>query len=198
LVDLAYGSSPRERGTACRQDVPDMRRRFIPARAGNGSRSLAPKIWKPVHPRASGERMVIAPSRRVSIGSSPRERGTVIHARLIVRHDRFIPARAGNGSRCGQWSLLSTVHPRASGERGLIFISTYWSGGSSPRERGTGRAHRAQMRQERFIPARAGNGNATVIQKRLNSVHPRASGERSSCRHLIHQNYSIVKERTDA
>ena len=50
------GSSPRERGTRGLADLAQVRRRFIPARAGNAFRAVCRAGSCPVHPRASGER----------------------------------------------------------------------------------------------------------------------------------------------
>ena len=88
--------------------------RFIPARAGNvknapASSSVHPRACgergrpcrpEPVHPRACGERLP----------QSPRVRG--------IAHERFIPARAGNGLASVSHAAKAPVHPRACGERG--------------------------------------------------------------------------------
>ena len=50
--------------------------------------------------------------------------------------------------------------------------------GSSPRARGTERAHDLKIVMDRFIPASAGNGNAMARSVRRMSVHPRERGER--------------------
>ena len=144
--------------------------RFIPARAGNGSSGLFrnraagsvhpracgersrreitfDRLNRPVHPRACGERQVPdAIFATQGTGSSPRVRGTGCAARAVVRvvrGNRFIPARAGNGLVTIESRHPSTchpVHPRACGERsnsggGQLCQSAT---GSSPRVRGTG------------------------------------------------------------
>ena len=53
---LADGSSPRVRGTDRKAHRPAAHRRFIPARAGNGSLQLRRGRRLAVHPRACGER----------------------------------------------------------------------------------------------------------------------------------------------
>ena len=69
----------------------------------------------------------------------------------------FIPAPAGNRTRCGRkWRLLP-VHPRACGEQQhRQYIRTVITG-SSPRLRGTGQPRAQSARINRFIPAPAGN-----------------------------------------
>ena len=51
--------------------------------------------------------------------------------------------------------------------------------GSSPRLRGTGAQPCVDQPHPRFIPAPAGNGHDWDIEYTVNSVHPRACGERS-------------------
>ena len=92
------GSSPRVRGTVRDGDSAGQRRRFIPARAGNGLPLAAREHHRPVHPRACGERHAVNAGDLSWAGSSPRVRGTVCALFMRVT------------------DLLS-VHPRACGER---------------------------------------------------------------------------------
>ena len=90
------GSSPHARGTRRVSARRRVRRRFIPACAGNArSVSTSPEIWT-VHPRMRGERIAELETHRHRGGSSPHARGT----RKIINNktgaDRFIPACAGN------------------------------------------------------------------------------------------------------
>ena len=154
---------------------------------------------------------------RASLGSSPRERGTLarIHPRRAAC--RFIPARAGNAAAATRTLPRSTVHPRASGERGAArlvvqprsrFIParagnasevTRQPGalaGSSPRERGTRSCGGLGRGRKRFIPARAGNASIPSSRIRFFAVHPRASGERRCAgRRLMTDNGSSPRER---
>ena len=70
------GSSPRMRGTATQAVIGGMRKRFIPAHAGN--RTLVPRDPSlfAVHPRACGEQSTFSRSTHSLVGSSPRMRGT--------------------------------------------------------------------------------------------------------------------------
>ena len=123
----------------------------------------------------------------------------MISSALAIIRKRFIPARAGNGVGCGRVRPVTTVHPRACGERAIAEHTPELVPGSSPRVRGTGHPMRPQRRKNRFIPARAGNGgenlHRTTLQfgssprvrgtgaahahaPRGRLVHPRACGER--------------------
>ena len=98
LYSILLGSSPRMRGTVRHGDVHQRRIRFIPAHAGNGSRSTNCSGSATVHPRACGERFVVSHHRVPYGGSSPRMRGTGARVVNLDAHRRFIPAHAGNGS----------------------------------------------------------------------------------------------------
>ncbi len=91
---------------------------------------------------------------------------------------RFIPAPAGNGGSLRALAYQAAVHPRACGERLLLFPSLFGQCGSSPRLRGTGSLSRPFFSSSRFIPAPAGNGRRLSSCRCLNTVHPRACGER--------------------
>ncbi len=131
------GSSPRMRGTLWRQHPPPRAHRFIPAHAGNAkyrSRSPSPA---PVHPRACGERGGDKLSSFVTLGSSPRMRGTLLHRLRHASKPRFIPAHAGNARRPTTPCWQPAVHPRACGERLMSSLASHNVTGSSPRMRGT-------------------------------------------------------------
>ena len=131
------GSSPRVRGTDCEDAFRVSVRRFIPARAGNGT-WLKPASGTPtVHPRACGERFHSSTGTLRIDGSSPRVRGT---GEGITRREaefRFIPARAGNGPSSQPHRSFGPVHPRACGERTPRTACGAAHVGSSPRVRGT-------------------------------------------------------------
>ena len=202
------GSSPRVRGTGSGAALQGIRRRFIPACAGNGF--------------ASGI------SARAVAGSSPRVRGTGDAAGRETHVLRFIPACAGNGSTRTVSTARPTVHPRVCGERGsgrgtlrqyggssprvrgtvliveaaVLFVrfipacagNGFASGnlrravaGSSPRVRGTGDAAGRETHVLRFIPACAGNGSTRTVSTARPTVHPRVCGERGSGRGTLRQ-----------
>ena len=70
------GSSPRMRGTHCRQNLPNVRKGIIPAYAGNTCCQCLGSLRVRDHPRVCGEHQ--SQSTRVThlTGSSPRMRGT--------------------------------------------------------------------------------------------------------------------------
>ena len=152
------GSSPRLRGTAMRWCGWINWSRFIPAPAGNGVRGARPRSPSAVHPRACGERTGIEEGVHRGSGSSPRLRGTEVKDSGARTWIRFIPAPAGNGDEQGNRIYVSTVHPRACGERSVVIRFQNYRAGSSPRLRGT--------------------GTGRPLRRATNAVHPRACGER--------------------
>ena len=94
----ANGSSPHARGThQTNQRIP-LGTRFIPACAGNTTRTLPPAIHDPVHPRMRGEHHQQRSRIGRVVGSSPHARGTPAIAPSSISSERFIPACAGNTS----------------------------------------------------------------------------------------------------
>ena len=171
------GSSPRGRGTqlVAEQSLPVPR--FIPARAGNTTRSLSPLPTPAVHPRAGGEHIGKAWRTVRDFGSSPRGRGTPSGTGRGKGTRRFIPARAGNTCYAAFSMSSATVHPRAGGEHTERRTHCSPSAGSSPRGRGTLVAGDNLVVRRRFIPARAGNTSSSTNSASTAPVHPRAGGE---------------------
>src|ERR1039457_5892492 len=125
----------------------------------------------------------------VLLGSSPRVRGTVGLQCHAYATTRFIPARAGNGWKCVLLACLSTVHPRAGGERQPNSRQRLQQLGSSPRVRGTAATGLPVAQVPRFIPARAGNGRRCFHSVSRGAVHPRACGERNGSGTTSSSNY---------
>ena len=69
-----------------------------------------------VHPHASGEHSCSAMMDTSSVGSSPREWGTLLPQCAALRCRRFIPTRVGNTSSALSIHSIYSVHPHASGE----------------------------------------------------------------------------------
>ncbi len=196
---LYCGSSPHARGTRTLRNVVAPSGRFIPARAGNAGAASRSPPPSPVHPRVRGERGPLVCPLISWLGSSPRARGTpcrrVVHAaqlRFIPacagrtlgqrRTDgisaRFIPACAGNAATPKAVTIITPVHPRASGERLSTKSRKGGKPGSSSRARGTRDAAHQFADRGRFIPAHAGNAASRRVALTTCSVHPRARGER--------------------
>ena len=154
--------------------------RFIPAYAGNGATDRASAIIEAVHPRVCRERRNTGRPDNARNGSSPRMQGTGVFPGEVRVESRFIPAYAGNGSRCRNRIPAMTVHPRVCRERQGDFLPEEDPPGSSPRMQGTDckRDHRPDNNQ--FIPAYAGNGAVIQAQRALQSVHPRVCRERQT------------------
>jgi len=136
-VCALVGSSPRLRGTLCHRPLVDSTSRFIPASAGNTSRSFGLAVAVSVHPRVCGEHShSLSPKSRAN-GSSPRLRGTLQSSTPSSTCPRFIPASAGNTK--GRWTetMLRPVHPRVCGEHPSAGLMHLFDNGSSPRLRGT-------------------------------------------------------------
>ncbi len=74
--------------------------------------------------------------------------------------------------------MQGSVHPRACGERRAVSTRRARSPGSSPRVRGTQGDAAGASRDDRFIPARAGNAGPFLLTRGIPPVHPRACGER--------------------
>ena len=133
------------------------RERFIPAGAGNTTRSVPTSRVAPVHPRWRGEHRRQAARGVVAHGSSPLARGTLEGAVDACHVGRFIPAGAGNTRLFTVTFCALPVHPRWRGEHMIITGLAALFGGSSPLARGTHLADSDLCFVPRFIPAGAGN-----------------------------------------
>ena len=183
----------RHRRRACGREV-----RFIPAGAGNTTITCVQRWVRPVHPRGRGEHDRPTRIHTLSLGSSPRARGTREHEQSRDDRDRFIPAGAGNtperqgtparkgvhprgrGEHKTEFPprpANSTVHPRGRGEHSRHAAVNFYQHGSSPRARGTRPGRRPQNHRHRFIPAGAGNTKLICRPAPLMTVHPRGRGE---------------------
>ena len=174
---LAFGSSPRMRGTPAHRGDQDGQKRIIPAHAGNSRSSVTPPSTDTDHPRACGELSTVIGWTGPLVGSSPRMRGTLHPPELDELIVRIIPAHAGNSSSRPMASRRPTDHPRACGEliprRRLSSVSS----GSSPRMRGTHSQPLPRVQRGRIIPAHAGNSRPPALRSIFPTDHPRACGE---------------------
>ena len=157
--------------------------RFIPAHAGNSSWAAWSTSTAAVHPRARGEQSRYGRSMNVIHGSSPRTRGTDDGVLPSIQIGRFIPAHAGNRFCRARVPCCLPVHPRARGEQLTSAATNRRDSGSSPRTRGTGVKQMPNPREERFIPAHAGNRMPPLAGRPLTTVHPRARGEQLQVHH---------------
>ena len=136
--------------------------RFIPAGAGNTGCSKAKKHEWPVYPRWRGEHAESMHNFDRENGLSPLARGTQKDIRSPALPNRFIPAGAGNTSRCRSCSGSGPVYPRWRGEHHRYPIVIRPAPGLSPLARGTCFLPHNTVTNHRFIPAGAGNTYASA------------------------------------
>ena len=134
---LVAGSSPCIRGTRAIDTNMMYLLRFIPVHTGNTNLSNPIEIQASVHPRAYGEHTRRNPTRRLSVGSSPCIRGTLLLSWLLITNVRFIPVHTGNTDYRNWRKPRHPVHPRAYGEHLLVGMILLLYHGSSPCIRGT-------------------------------------------------------------
>ena len=158
MASLAgVGSSPRMRGTQAGLRHAAEAQGIIPAYAGNTSTYLPCYAVNMDHPRVCGEHAAEYMANALSMGSSPRMRGTH-RGRSGQRHCKgIIPAYAGNTKGIGVMSSSSRDHPRVCGEHLGHDNGAVGERGSSPRMRGTLGRQRLARPDLGIIPAYAGN-----------------------------------------
>ena len=129
------------------------------------------------HPRACGEHELLYENYDVTLGSSPRLRGTLIAVYCSGLTVGIIPALAGN-TVSHLWSPpFRWDHPRACGELCQSSVVSSFPVGSSPRLRGTRWVKWRQYSRVGIIPALAGNTGSMASLIMSPWDHPRACGE---------------------
>ncbi len=166
------GSSLRAQGTLCGFQLITRKPRFIPASAGNTCFNTGFHIKKPVHPCERREHRRIQLSFDLENGSSLRAQGTRALLYQRRRHERFIPASAGNTRGDSGILKKDSVHPCERREHRLILSYPPCDTGSSLRAQGTHGGIGDDSFMMRFIPASAGNTNSNSSSAFSNSVHP--------------------------
>ncbi len=131
------GLSPLPRGTHNAYLRTQIKRRFIPATAGNTHYHLIYDRTRAVYPRYRGEHGTARYRRRQNNGLSPLPRGTRQSHAKSHRPPRFIPATAGNTSIAGSFPVVFSVYPRYRGEHLMTSFTTIIKNGLSPLPRGT-------------------------------------------------------------
>ena len=140
-----------------------------------------------VHPRLRGELARNKDKVNILRGSSPLTRGTPsAEFENIIRY-RFIPAYAGNSQNLCTSQSVQTVHPRLRGELFRVDTDRNIVYGSSPLTRGTQQSCQREVKQNRFIPAYAGNSASATVTITGTAVHPRLRGE------LLFQPYPVYR-----
>ena len=131
------GSSPRMRGTQVFRNRLRTVFGIIPAYAGNTNSTSHTLGTSGDHPRVCGEHRLAICSLGMSMGSSPRMRGTRLLLVFQVIRAGIIPAYAGNTMTSYVPALFHRDHPRVCGEHVISDSSGGTRLGSSPRMRGT-------------------------------------------------------------
>ena len=130
---------------------------IIPAYAGNtGVIDLTGQRFED-HPRVCGEHLAFIKFCAVSLGSSPRMRGTPIPRIFGTLFDGIIPAYAGNTTTRSARKSATRDHPRVCGEHRSAERAEAQIRGSSPRMRGTRWRGHVVHQEQGIIPAYAGN-----------------------------------------
>ena len=115
------------------------------------------------HPRACGEKIVIGYMEWKGWGSPPRMRGKGVVALELGVNARITPAHAGKSPTLSEWQFLTKDHPRACGEKLVMYWRHGGLLGSPPRMRGKGDSVAEELAQYGITPAHAGKS----AQKRL-------------------------------
>ena len=174
---VTQGSSPRLRGTLSVRHCVTNPRGIIPALAGNTTvPTIAPSFHRD-HPRACGEHYRLCSLGYLSMGSSPRLRGTLSCRAARTWPTGIIPALAGNTPFPHAARSARRDHPRACGEHAQAILTTTDFWGSSPRLRGTPVTRKPMFSGRGIIPALAGNTLLIVCHLSCVWDHPRACGE---------------------
>ena len=176
LVECLVGSSPRMRGKHAGGAGHRVRRRIIPAHAGQTSTDVARSVVVSDHPRACGANLIAAVALILAFGSSPRMRGKRGGVRRRLWFGRIIPAHAGQTSRHPRIAVPATDHPRACGANVALSIRAIIGSGSSPRMRGKLASITRKTVSSRIIPAHAGQTIPIIHAAAPLSDHPRACG----------------------
>ncbi len=133
-----------------------------------------------VHPRVCGKRATYSKNINFCTGSSPRVRETYVRVHALPGELRFIPACAGNVRSSTRIARRTAVHPRVCGKRRRERDFPLNAAGSSPRVRETLKLRCIYVRENRFIPACAGNVSQNSLLTMQIAVHPRVCGKRTT------------------
>ena len=156
------GSSPRMRGKLLFCHCVSSLLRIIPAHAGQTRTIPAPPRQKADHPRACGANCANESALSAVVGSSPRMRGKPCLCCEEPAYTRIIPAHAGQTPSPETCGRPRTDHPRACGANYTADRTPCKRCGSSPRMRGKLLRQMAALREERIIPAHAGQTPPSV------------------------------------
>ena len=160
------GSSPRVRGSRCRGILGIGQDGIIPAGAGlTCSRPACHPMCRD-HPRGCGAHSSDTSTIWMSLGSSPRVRGSLRWVEPNILPHRIIPAGAGLTALHYDYLLSYRDHPRGCGAHLNAGIQIPINEGSSPRVRGSLTDRRRNDISAGIIPAGAGLTVTSMAFKR--------------------------------
>ncbi|PLS27331.1 hypothetical protein CGZ88_0858 [Bifidobacterium anseris] len=119
-------------------------------------------------------------------GSSPRLRGAPEHHGRRREWRGIIPALAGSTSSALSTARTNWDHPRACGEHQTETGRQAWQSGSSPRLRGARVLCGQAWGAHGIIPALAGSTRSRLMCRAAPRDHPRACGEHTTRRSVMH------------
>ena len=150
--------------------------RIIPAHAGQTWGIDADTPMMADHPRTCGANDQRGRTSSAVNGSSPHMRGKRYVRSNGLRSSRIIPAHAGQTSRRASRTRRTPDHPRTCGANGVPSVVTVYASGSSPHMRGKPADKPPAVRQQRIIPAHAGQTSRASRARGADSDHPRTCG----------------------
>ena len=173
---LELGTSPRVRGKR-----PGLPRHhpgtgYIPACAGEATRTTTTSSRDRVHPRVCGGSSINELRYGIDVGTSPRVRGKRSGGPCGQQGIRYIPACAGEASRHRPTLGAARVHPRVCGGSAIHIVARHPEAGTSPRVRGKRWRKKIPIPNTRYIPACAGEALRATATRLDKWVHPRVCG----------------------
>ena len=170
------GSSPRVRGSPLRQQIKNRSAGIIPAGAGLTDTKHIHHSHLRDHPRGCGAHDSCRLQSCMTMGSSPRVRGSLAFNHFSLAYHGIIPAGAGLTFCFASAVFLSWDHPRGCGAHVYDTDAERAAGGSSPRVRGSPLSQKVLTFAPGIIPAGAGLTSATCPLVLYIWDHPRGCG----------------------
>ena len=136
-LGLNQGSPPLARGTDVSASVPSAYSGITPACAGNRLQNSSLTFYAEDHPRLRGEQLKQYNTIKITVGSPPLARGTVIETGATYVIYGITPACAGNSSSRNPPCFVLQDHPRLRGEQAVLLSLYPLCLGSPPLARGT-------------------------------------------------------------
>ena len=171
-----YGLSPPTRGNRRPNRQRGIRRRSIPAHAGEPPRVEQSQAVGAVYPRPRGGTRKPPNQSRARRGLSPPTRGNLRRPVQPRFRSRSIPAHAGEPCPSYRRVVGSQVYPRPRGGTRSVCSTCQARRGLSPPTRGNPHRRARSVRQRRSIPAHAGEPPKSAPRPARVRVYPRPRG----------------------